>query len=200
LPPRFAFVKSPVWDQADATTHEAFAELVAALGDAVNEVELASGFERAVDHHRVVMEVEMAHNLHRDYEKFRHRMSDQLRQIIERGHEHKAAAYLAAIAGRAPLCEGLDELFNEYDAILTPAAPGEAPPADSTGNPIFSTIWTYLGTPALTLPLLQSESGLPIGVQLVARRGHDARLLRTARSLVNTLDGSRGRTGRRKAS
>jgi Asp-tRNA(Asn)/Glu-tRNA(Gln) amidotransferase A subunit family amidase len=200
LPPRFAFVKSPVWDQADATTHEALAELVAALGDAVNEVELASGFERAVDHHRVVMEVEMAHNLHRDYEKFRDRMSDKLRQIIERGREHKASAYLAAIAGREPLHEGLDELFNEYDAILTPAAPGEAPTAESTGNPIFSTIWTYLGTPALTLPLLQSESGLPIGVQLVAKRGHDARLLRTAHSLVNTLEGNRRSTGKRKAS
>ena len=200
LPPRFAFVKSPVWDQADTTTHEAFTELVAALGDAVNEVELASGFERAVDHHRVVMEVEMAHNLHRDYEKFRDRMSDKLRQIIERGREHNAAAYLAAIAGRAPLHEGLDELFNEFDAILTPAAPGEAPTAESTGNPIFSTIWTYLGTPAITLPLLQSESGLPIGVQLVAKRGHDARLLRTAHSLVNTLDGNRRSTGKRKAS
>jgi Asp-tRNA(Asn)/Glu-tRNA(Gln) amidotransferase A subunit family amidase len=98
------------------------------------------------------------------------------------------------------LNDGLDELFNEYDAILTPAAPGEAPTAESTGNPIFSTIWTYLGTPALTLPLLQSESGLPIGVQLVARRGHDARLLRTAHSLVNTLEGSRRSTGKRTAS
>jgi Asp-tRNA(Asn)/Glu-tRNA(Gln) amidotransferase A subunit family amidase len=200
LPPRFAFVKTPVWDKADATTQEAFAELVAALGDSVSEVEIASGFERVVDHHRVVMEVEMAHNLHRDYEKFSSQMSDKLRQIIERGREHKAAAYMAGLAASAPLNAGLDELFKEYDAILTPAAPGEAPSAETTGNPVFSTIWTFLGTPAVTVPLLQSEAGLPIGVQLVGRRGHDARLLRTARSLVNTLGGSRRRTGKRKAS
>jgi Asp-tRNA(Asn)/Glu-tRNA(Gln) amidotransferase A subunit family amidase len=200
LPPRFAFVKSPVWDQADATTQAAFAELVDALGDSASEVAVSSGFERVIDHHRVVMEVEMAHNLHRDYEKFSGQMSEKLRQIIERGREHKAVAYMAGLAGRAPLNEGLDELFNEYDAILTPAAPGEAPSAETTGNPIFSTIWTYLGTPAITLPLLQSESGLPIGVQLVAKRGHDARLLRTARSLVTTIDGSRRRAGKRKAS
>ena len=81
-------------------------------------------------------------------------------------------------------------MFNEYDAILTPAAPGEPPMGlESTGNPIFCTIWTYLGTPAVSLPLLQSEAGLPIGVQLVGRRGFDARLLRTARWLVNTLAG-----------
>jgi Asp-tRNA(Asn)/Glu-tRNA(Gln) amidotransferase A subunit family amidase len=107
---------------------------------------------------------------------------------------------MAGLAASAPLNAGLDELFKEYDAILTPAAPGEAPSAETTGNPVFSTIWTFLGTPAVTVPLLQSEAGLPIGVQLVGRRGHDARLLRTARSLVNTLGGSRRRTGKRKAS
>ncbi len=89
----------------------------------------------------------------------------------------------------------LDPVFDEYDAILTPAAPGVAPRGlDSTGNAVFCTIWTYLGTPAVTLPLLQGESGLPIGVQLVARRGNDARLLRTARWLAGTL----ARGGRRR--
>jgi Asp-tRNA(Asn)/Glu-tRNA(Gln) amidotransferase A subunit family amidase len=200
LPPRFAFVKSPVWDQADSTTRAAFAELVEALGDSANEVELASGFDRVVDLHRVVMEVEMAHNLHRDHEKGRAQMSEKLRQLIERGREHKAVAYQAALAGSAPLNDGLDELFNEYDAILTPAAPGEAPSAETTGNPIFNTIWTYLGTPAVTLPLLQSESGLPIGVQLVGRRRQDARLLRTANSLVTILGEGTRRTGKRKSS
>jgi Asp-tRNA(Asn)/Glu-tRNA(Gln) amidotransferase A subunit family amidase len=83
-------------------------------------------------------------------------------------------------------------VFDEYDAILTPAAPGPAPRGlDSTGNPAFCSMWTYLGTPAVTLPLLHSESGLPIGVQLVGRRGNDARLLRTANWLVKAV-GKRG--------
>jgi Asp-tRNA(Asn)/Glu-tRNA(Gln) amidotransferase A subunit family amidase len=57
----------------------------------------------------------------------------------------------------------------------------------STGDPIFCTLWTYLGVPAITLPLLRTENGLPLGVQLVGRRGNDARLLRTARWLVKTV-------------
>jgi Asp-tRNA(Asn)/Glu-tRNA(Gln) amidotransferase A subunit family amidase len=190
LPPRFAFVKSPVWDRAEPVTREAFAALVESLGDAVNEVELPSTFARVVDFHRVVMEVEMAYNLHRDYEKFGDRLSETLRRLIERGREHRGVDYVAALAAAGPLNTAIDEVFNEYDAILTPAAPGPAPLGlESTGNPIFCTIWTYLGTPAISLPLLQSEQGLPIGVQLVGRRGNDARLLRTARWLVKNAAG-----------
>jgi Asp-tRNA(Asn)/Glu-tRNA(Gln) amidotransferase A subunit family amidase len=199
LPPRFAFVRSPVWKHAEPATEEAFAELVEALGEQVREVTLGTGFDQAIDRHRTIMEVEMAHNLHRDYEQGRDQLSGQLRQLIERGRESKAIDYVGAVAGIDPLNEALAAVFDEFDAVLTPAAPGEAPLGlASTGNPVFCTTWTYLGTPAITLPLLRSEAGLPIGVQLVGRRGNDARLLRSARWLVKTLGSeASGRRGAR---
>jgi Asp-tRNA(Asn)/Glu-tRNA(Gln) amidotransferase A subunit family amidase len=187
LPPRFAFVRSALWDQAEPVTREAFGELTDALGESATEVDLGERFGRAVDLHRIVMDVEMAHNLGRDYEKFGDQLSQMLRTLIERGRGHSAVSYMAAQAGIRQLNDALESVFDEYDAILTPAAPGEAPALESTGNPIFCSTWSLLGTPAISLPLLASENGLPIGVQLVARRGNDARLLRTARWLVKTL-------------
>jgi Asp-tRNA(Asn)/Glu-tRNA(Gln) amidotransferase A subunit family amidase len=193
LPPRLAFVRSPAWEHAEPMTREAFAELVQALGEAVAEVELGADFARAIEMHRTIMEVEMAHNLHRDYEKGGDRLSAMLRKLIERGRDHAAVDYAAAVAG-IPLLNGmLDPVFDEFDAIVTPAAPGEAPPSlATTGDPIFCTIWTYLGAPAVTLPLQRSAAGMPLGVQLIGRRDGDARLLRTARWLVETI-GSAGR-------
>jgi Asp-tRNA(Asn)/Glu-tRNA(Gln) amidotransferase A subunit family amidase len=167
--------------------------LVEALGEQISEVEIGPGFDRAIDMHRTVMEVEMAHNLHRDFERGSDSLSQVLRALIERGRKALAVDYTRALAGSATLNAALDGLFDEYDAILTPAAPGPAPRGlDSTGNPAFCSTWTYLGTPAVSLPLLQSESGMPIGVQLVGHRGNDARLLRTANWLVKKL-GKRGR-------
>jgi Asp-tRNA(Asn)/Glu-tRNA(Gln) amidotransferase A subunit family amidase len=195
LPPRLAFVRTPSWPQAEPATGEAFAELVDALGEAVSEVELGQSFERAVELHGIVMAVEMAHNLARDYEKGRDQLSPVLRALLERGRAALAIDYTRATSAVAPLNASLDHVFDEYDAILTPAAPGEAPRGlDSTGSPVFCTIWTYLGTPAVTLPLMQGENGMPLGVQLVARRGNDARLLRTASWLAKTIErGGRGR-------
>jgi Asp-tRNA(Asn)/Glu-tRNA(Gln) amidotransferase A subunit family amidase len=197
LAPRLAFVRTPAWEHAEPVTREAFAELVEALGDAVAQVELGPSFGRAVEMHRTIMEVEMAHNLRRDYEKGGDQLSAVLRRLIERGRGHSAVDYLAAVAGIPVLGAALDPVFDEFDAIVTPAAPGEAPRGlESTGNPVFCTTWTYLGTPAITLPLLRSAAGLPLGVQLVGRRGNDARLLRTARWLVRTLGDARGRRGK----
>jgi Asp-tRNA(Asn)/Glu-tRNA(Gln) amidotransferase A subunit family amidase len=194
LPPRFAFVRTPAWEQSEAVTRSAFAELVEALGEDASEVTLPSAFDRAVEMHGIVMAVDMAHNFHRDYEQGSDKLSPMLRKQIETGRKHSAVDYTRALGAIDTLNEMLDGVFEEYDAILTPAAAGPAPRGlASTGTPVFCSIWTYLGTPAVSLPLLQDESRMPIGVQLVARRGNDARLLRTARWLVETLAASGSR-------
>lgn len=187
-PPRFAFVRTPGWPQAEKVTETLFAKLVTRLGAQVTEVALSGEFDRVVDAHRAVMDVEMAHNFDRDYEQGGDGLSKVLRALIERGRKVLAVNYVNALAGSAALNRTLDPVFDAYDAILTPAAPGAAPRGiESTGNPIFNGLWTYLGTPAVTLPLLKSDDGLPIGVQLVGRRADDARLLRTANWLMKSV-------------
>jgi Asp-tRNA(Asn)/Glu-tRNA(Gln) amidotransferase A subunit family amidase len=85
LPPRFAFVRTPAWQYAEKETEPAFAELVQALGDNANEVELPASFARAIELHRIVMAVDMAHNFHRDYERGAAKLSPGLRKLIETG-------------------------------------------------------------------------------------------------------------------
>ncbi|HXH84394.1 MAG TPA: hypothetical protein VNN07_15930, partial [Candidatus Tectomicrobia bacterium] len=74
--------------------------------------------------------------------------------------------------------------------ILTPAASGTAPAGlESTGDPVFWSVWTLSGLPALSVPLMTGANGLPLGVQLVGAPDGDARLLRTARRLVERVRG-----------
>ena len=186
LAPMFAFVKTPRWESADEDTKEGFAEIIEQLGSQVEEVELFPSAGEAWEWHQTIMAAEMAHNLDREWTNGRDRLSDQLRAQIARGREMRAADYLRALSRIAPVHASFVELFEQrYDAIVTPAATSGAPKGlSSTGDPSFCTLWTLCGMPAISLPLLQSAKGLPIGVQLVGPRHGDARLLRTARWLA----------------
>jgi len=189
IPPMLAFIKTPHWERTDGDTREAFGELVEALGDRVEEVELFPSALEAWDWQKTIMAAEMAANLEREWRAGKDRLSPQLRELIERGREVRAVDYQRAVRAIAPAVESLDELFMErYDAILTPTALGTAPRGlASTGDPVFCTPWTLLGMPALSVPLMQGANRLPLGAQLVGRRGFDARLMRTARWLVARL-------------
>jgi len=186
LAPMFALIKTPMWQRADDETKEGFAEIVEQLGAQVEEVELFPSAQEAWQWHQTIMAPEMALNLDREWQQGRERMSEQLRKQIEQGRAITAFDYQHALRQIDPIHESFVELFEQrYDAILTAAAPSAAPKGlASTGDPSFCTLWTLCGMPCITLPLLQSSSGLPIGVQLVGSRGGDARLLRTARWLA----------------
>jgi Asp-tRNA(Asn)/Glu-tRNA(Gln) amidotransferase A subunit family amidase len=189
IAPTLGFVKTPHWDRMDAEAKDAFAELVERLGDRVEEVELAGAIEQAWDGHALIMEAEVAVNLAREWDKGRARLSERLRSRMERGRTHPAARYLEALAQIPRLNDGFTELFEQkYDALLTPAATGIAPKGlASTGDPVFCSLWTLCGLPALSVPLMSGADGLPLGAQLVGPRHGDGRLLRTARWLVDTL-------------
>jgi Asp-tRNA(Asn)/Glu-tRNA(Gln) amidotransferase A subunit family amidase len=185
LTPMLAFVKTPRWDKVDADAREAFGELAAHLGAQLEEVDIPT-LEDAWDWHRVIMETEMADSFAHEWDKGRDLLSPRVRGRIERGREVRATEYLAARTRAKALGRGLADLFEQrYDAILTTPAMGTAPAGlESTGDAMFNAIWTLVGMPAVTLPLMRGANGLPLGVQLVGRPHGDARLLRTARWLV----------------
>ena len=72
----------------------------------------------------------------------------------------------------------MDLIFDDFDLIITPSAPGEALKGlEFTGSAIFNTAWSLIGNPCLTLPLFKGKNGLPIGCQLVTKVGNDNQLL-----------------------
>ncbi len=187
--PRLAFVKSPAWDQAEEGTKAAFAELTEFLGDRAEDIPLDEVYDEVFEWHRRVMEADLAKNFALDFQRAPEQISPQLTEMIERGQKVLAVDYNLGIERMSLFEHGLDPVFENFDAIITPATPGEAPVGlDATGSPIFNTLWTFTGLPAITLPLMSGEAGMPLGVQLVGKKGDDARLLRTAAWLTKSID------------
>ncbi|MDP6786769.1 MAG: amidase [Rhodospirillales bacterium] len=187
--PRLAFVRTPVWDQAEDSTKDAMRELIEHLGESVDIVDLPAQFEDAHEAHRRIMNADLARSFAAEYTDGEGVMSEVLREMIENGQQVLATEYNSAVARIAEFNGYLDPICEHYDAILTPSAPGEAPMGlEKTGNPTFCTIWTLCGTPALSLPLLLGPKGLPLGVQVISQKNDDARLLRTARWIMESLE------------
>jgi aspartyl-tRNA(Asn)/glutamyl-tRNA(Gln) amidotransferase subunit A len=70
--------------------------------------------------------------------------------------------------------------LEEVDALLTPATPGPAPDAASTGNPAFNAPWSYTGLPTVSFPAGWSPDQLPLAIQLVGLPWSEAALLASA--------------------
>lgn len=189
MAPTLAWVATPFWDRVASDAQAAFTELVELLEGRIAPFELPVSAADAVDWHRTVMEADIAGSFEVEYERGRDQLSASLRAQIERGRLTTAVEHRRALARVPVLLESFETVFEHFDAIVTPATLGTAPKGlESTGDPLMCTLWTFLGLPALSLPLLHGENGLPIGVQLVGRRGDDARLLRTARWLVQRVN------------
>ena len=118
----------------------------------------------------------------------KNKLSNKIVEAIERGMKYTSVEYNDALSKIDTANTYFKQFFNDYDAILTPSATGEAPKGlEFTGDPIFCTIWTYCGMPSISLPLLQSKNGLPVGVQLVSSLFDDERLFRNANWLTSKI-------------
>ncbi len=164
---------------ADAVT--AAAASLAAAGAPVHEATWPAAFDALFDAQRSVQVFETARALAPEWQYRRRQLPADLRALIREGSEMPTTTYAAALQAATAAMASLDLLFGGADLLLTPAAPGAAPASlKTTGDPLFNRPWQLLGCPCLTLPCGLDANGLPLGLQLVARPGDDARLFAAA--------------------
>ncbi len=189
LPPVLGFIRPPGWDNAEPQLRDAFSELIDALGDQAFELPLPTLFDNAAAQRKLINNAEMSYHYYPYWRDAAHQLGKETIDAIEQGNATLARDYLSALDMPKLLNAALDEMLTRCDAIVCPAASGPAPRGlETTGDPIFNGIWTFCGTPCITIPLLTSQEGLPMGVQLIGGRGDDARLMRTAQWLFDWAD------------
>ncbi|AMM30749.1 Amidase [Sinomonas atrocyanea] len=185
--PTIGFARPPEWDQAEQSTRDGIDELKRRLPDAgfdVQDVELPASFAGLVGAQNTIMEYEAARSLGPRCEGNWSLVSPRLTELLRRGASIPERDYRRALQLAHECRSELGTVFPHLDALLVPAARGEAPPAeDGTGDPVFCRAWTLLGCPTVSLPLLTGPSGLPVGIQLVGALHDDDRLLAVAARL-----------------
>jgi amidase len=189
---RVGVARTAFWDECEPETRRAVEDCAAALGRAgarVSDVDLPAGFDAIPEAHRWVSSFEFVRNRAWEIDHHWDRISEPLRGArIADGMGCSFARYDASRATLRDCALQLDDLQRDVDVLLTPAAAGEAPVGlQSTGNASFSTLWTALNVPAVTLPMARGAHGMPIGLQWIGSRWADDRLLATARAVAHAI-------------
>ena len=184
-PPRIGLCRTPQWAEAQPESRTALdsaARALSAAGAPVEEVALPGHFADLVETHKAIMAFESARSFAPEYDQNRDALSPQLVALIEAGLSLSVKDYLSARRTMEAAKRDIAEITRHYDALIAPAAPGEAPQGlAATGDPVFSRMWTLLQIPAITLPVMCGPNDLPVGIQFLGAFGADATLLAIAR-------------------
>lgn len=185
--PNFVWLDLPYADRFSDALVQGAEELMGELGSQIERVQAPASFSDAIDAHAIIYDYEIYRCLS-EARAHESQLSDSVRSAFERAEKRSNEDYQQALAFKESFEGWFKPFFNDYDAVLTASAPGEAPKfGDGTGDPVCCTVWTLAGLPCLSLPLLAGEHDLPIGIQLVGAHQEDDRLFRSARWLLETL-------------
>ncbi|WP_269495891.1 amidase [Castellaniella sp. S9] len=184
---RVGMCRTPFWHQAAPEQRTALERAGARLSREnieVEEVELPAWFDSLNDLHGQVMAYEVARNHAFEFDAARRDLLGmRTRSQFELGWKLLPEDYLKARAVLHRARNEFDVFCKDFHVMMVPAAPGEAPLIQSTGDPIFNSIWTLLGVPALTLPVGLGKNGLPVAVQFVSGMDTDLFLLAACRKM-----------------
>lgn len=143
----------------------------------VQPVALPASFSEAMPAQLTMMAAEAAAYHEARFRQHPYDYPPKITSLLEHGLRTTAADYARCKQFQARLT---DELRNRFRVLLAPATPSYAPTAETTGDPIFNAPWSLVGMPVISLPVALVAGGLPVAVQLIAKRNQEADLFRTA--------------------
>jgi amidase len=193
-PPRVCFMRGPHWLEGTEPMRENLqraAQVLVGNGAEMKQVPHPPALADLTECQKTVMAFEIAQLRAHEYETYKQELGEPFRALVETGRAISQDEYDNAQEMAQRGLRVMDQLFEEIDIILTPAAPGEAPEGlHATGDPLFSRAWTLLQLPCISIPFGKGPKGLPLSVQLVGRHDADDKFLAAAQWIKRCLDAS----------
>lgn len=138
---------------------------------------------------QIIVQAEAASVHERLFAEHAKTYANKIRTVIEAGMRVSATDYLRARRTREKYQRDMAKLFEKFDVLMTPAAPGTAPEGlATTGDPVMNAPWTLADFPTVTLPFALGSNGLPLAVQLSGAPLQEGSLLQAAKMAEDLVD------------
>jgi Asp-tRNA(Asn)/Glu-tRNA(Gln) amidotransferase A subunit family amidase len=189
-----ALCRSPVWDRTEPATRDALdaaARVLRDHGATIVELELPPEFAGLNVAHRTICASEARAAFLNEYRAHFDLLHDEFRAKVENRAGHTRAA-LAEAHNLAARCRAeFDRIADDFAAVLTPSATGEAPVGVGViGDAALNRMWTLLHAPCVNLPAFVGPHGMPVGVTLTTRRYADRQILQVAEAASAAFEGA----------
>ena len=177
--PRFVFLRDYAWPEIEPASAELFQNLANRL--AAPTVDMPPLYDDIFDVAQDILARDLASNLGQRYRRAGELISPALREWFVRGFSIGTDCYLSRVDALQNMRMAFTAVIGDFDAAIAPVTAGEAPKdLSTTGNPKFCLLWTSIGVPAISVPAFKGPAGMPVGVQVIGRRGADLETLRAA--------------------
>jgi Asp-tRNA(Asn)/Glu-tRNA(Gln) amidotransferase A subunit family amidase len=115
-------------------------------------------------------------------------VSDIMVEMIKKGEKISAEHYVKISKFQPIITKKMNDLFEKMDFIIVPSTATPAPKIGDFEKDDTCLIWTYFGYPAISIPLfIDDESGLPFGLQIIAKKYDDFSLLNFAENIIDVF-------------
>ena len=182
-PWKIRFVKSPVWEQAEPYAKKAIIEFLDKISKEnefqVEEFSLPQEFNEAHKMHQIIYAKSLSYYFKQELEK-RSLVSNIFYEFASQAKDITTSQFDQAVDYQSKISKMLDKSFEEFDMIISLSTAGHAPLRNEKEKDDPSLIWTMCGNPTISMPVIRTEKGLPMGIQVIARRYNDKLLLRFA--------------------
>lgn len=174
----------PLFDDANAAVRASAISLISSLTRCKNLIDLTESsimdFEKLRTCHEVIYAKELSYFLREELDS--KGISEGLKAFGKFGNELPENIYkeqLHFLKSQRDIADS--EMVNSV--IFALSAADEAPQLGAPDLKDANLMWTALGLPQISLPLLSSQSGNPIGISIIGLKGSDSHLLKYAKNL-----------------
>ena len=187
-PWNIAIVKTHTWSQAPSYAQRSLLEFSDKLdkieGVQVTEIVLPNEFERTHEIHAAIYDKSLSYYFSEEHRQSE-RISSVMSEMIERGNKISLDTYHQSLQLQENLIANMDNIMARYDACVCLSTAGEAPKRNVMETPDPSLMWTLMHLPAINVPIFDSPSRLPFGLQIFSRKYNDYLLLNLVEYLVS---------------
>ncbi|HUG77864.1 MAG TPA: amidase [Burkholderiales bacterium] len=185
--PRIAICRTHEWESVQPEMAQCLERAARTLP--LEETVLPERFRGLRAAHAAILWYEVSRSFADEFMRSPELIDPKLRERCAAGFAMEVDEYVDALSYAAACRASLEDAFGEHDVLLAPAATGEAPLGEATGDIAMNVVWTLLHTPCVSVPAGRGPNGMPLGLQVIGRIGDDARTLACAKWLHSRLQG-----------